>query len=234
MAQIFTIANRKGGVGKTTLATNLAVALSNKGKTLLVDTDDQKSAYNWNKYRQEKLNSISVIDNLGKTLQPLNDEYEFILIDIAGRDSEVFREALLISDKLIVPTQASILDLEILPYIADKVTTAIPMGRTWTTGLSYQFDNPNLEIGWRGRYVQNAGYAPTSRGSDVALNVVRAGYGVNDIFANWKPTGKDDLNVNFSVNNVFDKNYKPHSQRAGANTLSEPGRDVRLSVNYRF
>ena len=97
MAQIFTIANRKGGVGKTTLATNLAVALSNKGKTLLVDTDDQKSAYNWNEYRQEKLNSISVIDNLGKTLQPLNDEYEFILIDIAGRDSEVFREALLLS-----------------------------------------------------------------------------------------------------------------------------------------
>ena len=124
MAQIFTIANRKGGVGKTTLATNLAVALSNKGKTLLVDTDDQKSAFNWNEYRQEKLNSISVIDNLGKTLQPLNDEYEFILIDIAGRDSEVFREALLISDKLIVPTQASILDLELLPYIADKVTTA--------------------------------------------------------------------------------------------------------------
>ena len=117
---------------------------------------------------------------------------------------------------------------------ADIVTTAIPMGRTWTTGLSYQFDNPNLEIGWRGRYVQNAGYAPTSRGSDVALNVVRAGYGVNDIFANWKPTGKDDLNVNFSVNNVFDKNYKPHSQRAGANSLPEPGRDVRLSVNYRF
>lgn len=117
---------------------------------------------------------------------------------------------------------------------ADIVTTAIPMGRTWTTGLSYQFDNPNLEIGWRGRYVQNAGYAPTSRGSDVALNVVRAGYGVNDIFANWKPTGKDDLNVNFSVNNVFDKNYKPHSQRAGASALSEPGRDVRLSVNYRF
>lgn len=117
---------------------------------------------------------------------------------------------------------------------ADIVTTAIPMGRTWTTGLSYQFDNPNLEIGWRGRYVQNAGYAPTSRGSDVALNVVRAGYGVNDIFANWKPTGKDDLNVNFAVNNVLDKNYKPHSQRAGANSLPEPGRDFRLAVNYRF
>nr|WP_245911178.1 TonB-dependent receptor [Neisseria iguanae] len=117
---------------------------------------------------------------------------------------------------------------------ADIVTTAIPIGRTWTIGLSYQFNHPDLEIGWRGRYVQNAGYASASRGSYVASGVVRAGYGVNDIFANWKPTGKDDLNINFSVNNVLDKNYKPHSQRAGANSLPEPGRDFRLAVNYRF
>lgn len=117
---------------------------------------------------------------------------------------------------------------------ADIVTTAIPVGRTWTTGLSYQFDNPNLEIGWRGRYVQNAGEAPTSRGSGTTIAYVRNGYGVNDIYANWKPTGKDDLNVNFAVNNVLDKNYKPHSQRAGANSLPEPGRDFRLAVNYRF
>lgn len=117
---------------------------------------------------------------------------------------------------------------------ADIVTTAIPLGRTWTTGLSYQFDHPNLEIGWRGRYVQNAGIAPSSRGSGIYSNYVRAGYGVNDIYANWKPTGKDDLNVNFAVNNVLDKNYRPHSQRSGANSLVDPGRDFRLSVNYRF
>lgn len=124
MAIIFTIANRKGGVGKTTLATNLAVALSNKGKTLLVDADDQRSAYNWNEYRTDKLNSIAVLENLSDTLEPLNNDYDFILIDVAGRDSQIFREALLISDKLIVPTQASILDLELLPYIADKIAQA--------------------------------------------------------------------------------------------------------------
>ena len=55
MAKIFTIANRKGGAGKTTVATNLAVALAQKGSTLLVDTDDQLSAYNWNEYRENKL-----------------------------------------------------------------------------------------------------------------------------------------------------------------------------------
>lgn len=117
---------------------------------------------------------------------------------------------------------------------ADIVTTSIPIGRTWTAGLAYQFEQPNLEIGWKGRYVQNAGYAPTSRGSGANLPVVRAGYGVNDVYANWKPTGKDNFNVNFAVNNVFDKNYKPHSQRAGTNALPEPGRDFRLAVNYTF
>jgi chromosome partitioning protein len=124
MAKIFTIANRKGGAGKTTVATNLTVALSQKGSTLLVDTDDQLSAFNWNEYRQDKLASLAILNNLSDTIQPHFDEYEFILIDMAGRDSELLREALLISDVLIVPTQPSILDLEILPYVADKVATA--------------------------------------------------------------------------------------------------------------
>ena len=44
MAKIICVANRKGGVGKTTLATNLAVALNNKGKSILLDADEQQSA----------------------------------------------------------------------------------------------------------------------------------------------------------------------------------------------
>ena len=106
---------------------------------------------------------------------------------------------------------------------------AVQTGRTWTTSLSYRFQNPNLEIGWRGRYLQKASGSVLVRDKG---EVKRKGYGVNDIFANWKPLGKDTLNVNFAVNNVFNKFYYPPSQRG--ETLPGIGRDVRLSVNYRF
>ena len=106
---------------------------------------------------------------------------------------------------------------------------AVQTGRTWTTSLSYRFQNPNLEIGWRGRYLQKASGSVLVRDKG---EVKRKGYGVNDIFANWKPLGKDTLNVNFAVNNVFNKFYYPHSQRG--ETLPGIGRDIRLGVNYRF
>ena len=124
MAFIITVANRKGGVGKTTIATNLAVALQNKGKTLLVDADEQRSAFRWNEYRDNKIDMLAVHKNLLDALEQKAQDYDFILIDLAGRDSEVFREALLITDKLVVPTQASLLDLEVLPYIDEQIKTA--------------------------------------------------------------------------------------------------------------
>ncbi|MDO4878049.1 MAG: TonB-dependent siderophore receptor [Neisseria sp.] len=106
---------------------------------------------------------------------------------------------------------------------------AVQTGRTWTTSLAYRFQKPDLEIGWRGRYLQKASGSVLVRDTGT---VQRKGFGVNDIFANWKPLGKDTLNVNLSVNNVFNKFYYPHSQRG--ETLPGVGRDVRLGVNYRF
>ena len=120
----------------------------------------------------------------------------------------------------------------------DINTKAHAVGRTWTAGLAYRFDRPNLEIGWRGRFVQSRIGKP-SRGATASEGTTekRAGYGVNDIYANWKPTGKDDLNINFAVNNVGNKYYYSHSQRSSSssgNSLPETGRDFRLAVNYKF
>lgn len=111
----------------------------------------------------------------------------------------------------------------------DSIVSAVPLGRQWTTGLSYQFNKPKIEIGWRGRYAQRRSYTNTA-GSEV----IRKGFGVHDIYANWQPLGKETFNVNFAVNNVADKYYFSHSQRASNRSLPEAGRDIRLSMNYRF
>ena len=115
----------------------------------------------------------------------------------------------------------------------DSTVTAIPIGRTWTTGVSYHFEQPNVEIGWKGRFVQHTSYdATTQNRGGGATTTKRPGYGVNDFYITWKPV--ESVNVNLALNNAFNKYYRSHSQRAGVSTLPEPGRDVRLSVNYTF
>ncbi|AKU64179.1 TonB-dependent receptor [Aggregatibacter aphrophilus] len=115
----------------------------------------------------------------------------------------------------------------------DSTVTAIPIGRTWTTGVSYHFEQPDVEIGWKGRFVQHTSYDSTTnnRGGG-STTTKRPGYGVNDFYITWKPV--ENVNINLALNNAFNKYYRSHSQRAGVSTLPEPGRDVRLSVNYTF
>ncbi|KYK76364.1 TonB-dependent receptor [Aggregatibacter actinomycetemcomitans serotype e str. SA2149] len=113
----------------------------------------------------------------------------------------------------------------------DSTVTAIPIGRTWTTGVSYRFEQPDVEIGWRGRFVQHTSYdTSTNNRGGGSTTTKRPGYGVNDFYVTWKPV--ENINVNLALNNAFNKYYRSHSQRAGVSTLPEPGRDVRLNVNY--
>lgn len=116
----------------------------------------------------------------------------------------------------------------------DNVTTAMPTGRTWTTGISYQFDTPNVEVGYKGRIVENTSYVGTNRQGNLET-FKREGYNVHDIYANWKPLNDDRLNVNFAINNIADKYYKSHSQRStNASSLPAAGRDFRVGFNYTF
>ncbi|MGX2949061.1 TonB-dependent siderophore receptor [Frederiksenia canicola] len=107
---------------------------------------------------------------------------------------------------------------------------AVQAGRTWTAGLAYRFDNPSLELGWKGRYVEDVNNISVVVGGD-ALN--RASYVKHDFYVNWKPLNNDKLNINLALNNAFNKFYQPHSQKV-TNTLPGVGRDFRVNVNYTF
>lgn len=114
----------------------------------------------------------------------------------------------------------------------DNAVFAVATGRTWTTAVSYKFENPSLELGWKGRFVEGETGTP-SRGSNAGSAAIKqSGYGVSDFYANWE--ANKNLMLNFAVNNAFNKNYKSHSQRAGDNGLTGAGRDFRMNATYTF
>lgn len=102
------------------------------------------------------------------------------------------------------------------------------MGRIWTAGLAYRFAQPNVEVGVNHRRADKVtGIAWKSGGENTS---VRDGYNTTDIYANWKPYGTDRMNVNFAVNNVGDKLYRPH----GSVGLPAEGREFRMGVNFTY
>ena len=117
---IIVIGGIKGGSGKTTIATNLAVMRSMYRKVLLVDADEQKSAWDWSQQREacepRLLKGLfSTVCMSGKSihsaLSRLMNDYEDIIVDTGGRDTTSQRSALCVADKLILPFKPSSIDI---------------------------------------------------------------------------------------------------------------------------
>lgn len=112
---IVLIANGKGGCGKTTLSTNLAVGYGRELKrVLLIDADiEQRSAAKWPRPSRQPnpvVESWSTVEIVEK-LAPVVDKYDVVLIDMAGRDDRAVTSVLAIADIMISPTKPSWLDM---------------------------------------------------------------------------------------------------------------------------
>lgn len=108
---IISVVNEKGGSGKTTIAVNLAFKFAEQGiDTMLVDADPQRSVETLIDYRANnglELPFASVSrtgDSLAKEVRNLANKYDSIIIDTGGRDSREMRQALLVSDIVLIPT----------------------------------------------------------------------------------------------------------------------------------
>lgn len=136
---ILTVGNTKGGVGKTTLAVQIAIERARAGREVwLIDADRQGTAAAAIAARLEDGKAPGVAcaqysdgQALRGQLQQQKSKWDDIIIDAGGRDSGALRAALLLSDRLLVPFAPKSYDVWALGDMAALVDEV----NSWRDGL---------------------------------------------------------------------------------------------------
>ena len=136
---ILTVGNTKGGVGKTALALNLAIARAVAGRRVwLIDGDRQGTAKIAMTIRGQAGNLPYIQcdkypdgEELRKQLEARGKQYDDVVIDAGGRDSSALRAALVLSDVILVPFAPRSLDVWALTDMCQLLEAA----RAVRTGL---------------------------------------------------------------------------------------------------
>lgn len=110
---VIVIANPKGGVGKSTVATNLAGALARRGHAVMLgDLDRQQSSRAWLDQRPASLPPIQGWDLIGEDRVRVPKGIHHVVLDTpAGLHGKRLELAMQLADRVLVPLQASLFDI---------------------------------------------------------------------------------------------------------------------------
>lgn len=125
----------KGGSGKTTIATNLAIMRAAQGRdVLLIDADDQETASDFTILRNERMGGKAGYTSIKLTGAAVRTEtlrlaskYDDIIIDAGGRDTVSQRAALTVSDVLLVPFVPRSFDIWTIEKVSDLIKEIQPV-----------------------------------------------------------------------------------------------------------
>ena len=133
---IISVLNPKGGCGKTTISTNLARALHDRGQSvLIVDSDPQGSARDWHAASEDNPLELVALDrpNNVKTLRSMAANYDYVVIDGAAKLEDMIAVAIKVSDFILIPVQPSPYDIWAASDLVDfikarqEVTDGVPL-----------------------------------------------------------------------------------------------------------
>ena len=121
----------KGGVGKSTVATNLTILCAHEGRdVLLIDADDQETSADFTTLRHQNLEDAgytctkltgAAVHTDGKRLAK---KYDHVIIDAGGRDTASQRAALVIADIVLIPFVPRSFDVWTLEPVSQMVQEA--------------------------------------------------------------------------------------------------------------
>jgi len=128
---ILLIGGEKGGTGKSTIATNIAVNLAHQQQeVVIIDCDPQGTATKWLSRRNKlfpnlpKVFSIQKTGDIYDTSIDMSHRYKYVIIDAGGRDSEELRTAMVACNKMYIPLKASQPDIETSNHIIQLIKLA--------------------------------------------------------------------------------------------------------------
>ena len=123
--KVLAVLSQKGGVGKTTLATCLAVAAQQDGKTVaIVDIDPQATASFWHDVRNQETPAVISVQPIRLTaiLKACADAgTDLVIIDGAAVARDVTYEATRHADFVLVPTKTAVFDIMSMTHTLDVV-----------------------------------------------------------------------------------------------------------------
>lgn len=112
---VFAIANPKGGVGKSTLATNLAGALAHQGHAVMLgDLDRQQSSRQWLALRPASLPAIRgwEVREGGSVVRPPKGTTHAVIDTPAGLHGKRLDALMQLADHVLIPLQPSLFDIQ--------------------------------------------------------------------------------------------------------------------------
>ena len=110
---VIVVANPKGGVGKSTLSTNIAGYFASRGHTVMLgDADRQQSSRLWLGLRPASARPIATWDISADLIaKPPKGTTHVVLDTPAGLHGWRFNDVMKMADKIIVPLQPSVFDI---------------------------------------------------------------------------------------------------------------------------
>lgn len=122
---VVVVANPKGGVGKSTMSTNIAGYFASRGHAVMLgDADRQQSSHLWLGLRPSQARTISPWD-IGPDLvaRPPKGTSHVVLDTPAGLHGKRFKEVMKLADKIVIPLQPSIFDIFATRDFLDEVAS---------------------------------------------------------------------------------------------------------------
>ena len=118
MSKIILITHQKGGVGKSTITYNLASNIRENAKVCIIDMDSQGSLINISELSEVPIFTADMLN------EKIKSDYDFIFIDTPPYLNEKIIDLCNISDVIIIPTKAGVLDLLAIKSTIDIVKQA--------------------------------------------------------------------------------------------------------------